>query len=480
MGMDGVISATDVYPGHIGEDNIHHMLLVNEMTKALHNPEQPLFSIEFQAGGNQDFGGNQTSLYDLHTRLCISTGMRAINNYLFCDGENDPVLSPIKRHNWGHPVRKDGTLRKHYQRYPKLSKVLTAYGSDLIRSRPQTVTTVGFLLDYFMTEVNNSFTQQASNIITHQRDYILFDMIARGLALTHRPFDAVEITRANLDAAKTPLLWVMMDKQCNAATQQKLVDYVRAGGKLILAGRMCVEQFDYTPCTILRDALDITQIEDSQPFVWENIDVFDYQDVPVSFVESFSDAFDGTFSTRKCGGVVGFIKRIGKGQVLMFGASMPANTLGDIDIVHQMALKMECPAQFGASDWADIRISHGDNGSFLFVNNYQDDPVETTIECEGKPLFGGNAISLPARRGVILPLEWRLRDGILIHYITSEIIEKKEPGQSITLRTDQLEFIAELTIEGYTCENGTRMSGQRIKVAGKDGMLTIRKDSERG
>jgi len=219
MGMDGIISATDVYPGHIGEDNIHHMLLVNEMTKALHNKEQPLFSIEFQAGGNQDFGGNQSSLYDLHTRLCISTGMRAINHYLFCDGENDPVLSPTKRHDWGHPVRKDGTLRRHYQRYPKLSKVLTAYGPDLIRSRPQTITTIGFLLDYFMTEVNNPFTQQTSNILTHQRDYILFDMIARGLALTHRPFDAVEISRADLDATKTPLLWVMMEKQCNAPTQ---------------------------------------------------------------------------------------------------------------------------------------------------------------------------------------------------------------------------------------------------------------------
>jgi beta-galactosidase len=480
MGLEGMISATDVYPGHIGEDNIHHMLLVNAMTTALQNKEQPLFSVEFQAGGNQDFSGNQSSLYDLHSRLCISSGMRAINHYLFCDGENDPILSPTKRHDWGHPVRKDGTLRKHYHRYPKLSKALAAYGSDLIRSRPQTVTTIGFLLDYFMTEVNNSFTQEASNIITHQRDYILFDMIARGLALTHRPFDAVEISRASLNVAETPLLWVMMEKQCNADTQQKLLDYVRSGGKLILAGRMCVEEFNHAACTTLKDGIGIQQIEGGKPFAWENINVFDYQDVPVSFAESFSGAFDETFATRKDGGVVGFIKTVGRGQVLVFGAAMPANTLGDIDIVHQMALKMGCPPLFGMSDWADVRISRGENGSFLFVNNYQDDPVETSVEYEKTLLFGGNPLRLPARRGAILPIEWELDDDVTIHYITSEIIEITKGDKMITLKTEQAEFFAELTLIGYSCDRSTLINksggAHRVKLQGKDGVIVLRMD----
>ncbi len=147
MRIDGMISATDVYPLYIHEGNIHQLLLVNEMTKALHNKHQPLFSIEFQAGGNGDFSGAQTSMCDLHTRLCVSSGMRAVNHYLFANGENDPILSPVRRHDWGHPIRKDGTLRQHYHRYPKLSRVLSAYGEDLVRSRPHTVTTIGFLLD---------------------------------------------------------------------------------------------------------------------------------------------------------------------------------------------------------------------------------------------------------------------------------------------------------------------------------------------
>lgn len=466
MSIDGMLSATDVYPGHIGEDNIHHMLLVNEMTKAVQNQEQPLFSIEFQAGGNQDFGGNQLSLYDLHTRLCISTGMRAVNHYLFCDGENDPVLSPNKRHDWGHPVRKDGSLRRHYRRYPKLSQALAVFGSDLVRSRPQTVTTLGFLLDYFMTEVDNEFTREASKVMTHQRDIVLFDMLARGLALTHRPFDALEINRAPLDASQTPLLWVMMDKQCDAATQQRLVDYARSGGKLILAGRMCVEAFDHARCMLLQDALGVERISGGAPFAWETISAFGYEGVPASFVEAYTGAFDQTFAFRQDGGVVGFVKALGKGRVMVFGAGVPANTLGDLDIVHRMALEMGCLPLFELSDWADARISRADNGSFLFLNNYQDDPVETTVKWAGNVLFDGASILLPARRGVILPLEWRLNENLVIHYVTSEIVAITEDERTLVLQTDQKECVAEVTL-----------GARRMKIHGQEGTLTIRKDT---
>jgi len=250
---------------------------------------------------------------------------------------------------------------------------------------------------------------------------------------------------------------------------------------LILAGRMCVEEFNHLPCTILRNALGIEEIEDSQPFAWENIDVLNCQDVPVSFAESFSGVFDEAFATRKNGGVVGFVKKLGKGQILMFGATMPANTLGDIDIVHQLALKMGCPSLFGMSDWADIRLSRSENGNFLFINNYQDDPVETTVEYEGKLLFGGAPIHLPARRGAILPMDWQLRDGVKINYVTSEITEIVDVGPTITIKTEQTDFSAELTLSGYTCDHaaplGERDGTKCVSLHGAEGKITIQKEN---
>jgi beta-galactosidase len=212
------------------------------------------------------------------------------------------------------------------------------------------------LLDNFMTEVNNAFTQEATNIITHQREIVLCDMIARSLALTHRPFDAVELTRSTLDAAQTPTCWVMMEKQCPPEVQQKLVDYVHGGGRLILIGRLCIEGFDHAPCTILKDALVIQEIKSDAPFVTAEIDVFNYKHVPASFVECYNGRFDEIVTTRS-DEIVGFVKAIGKGKVLMFGAAVPAYNFEDLDIIHQMAVKMDCPPLFKLSEWADVRLA---------------------------------------------------------------------------------------------------------------------------
>ncbi len=476
MAMEGMVSATDVYPMFIGEGNFHQLVLVNEMTKALHNPEQALFSIEFQAGGNQDFSGAQSSLYDLHSRLCVSCGMRAINHYLFMDGENDPILSPQKRHNWGHPVRKDGTLRTHYARYPKLSRMLNTYGADLIRSRPKTVTTIGFMIDDYMTEINNPVSRPASDILTHQRDTILFDFIARGLAITHRPFDMVELSRTALDPAKTPLLWVMIDKQCDAAVQQKLVDYARAGGKLILVGRMCDQTFDHAPCTILRDALGVQSVHSDPPFTQTILHIYSDDGIPASFVETYDGTFDEVFADTSDGSVAGFITRVGDGQVMILGAAFAANTLEDLRIFDEMATQMGCERLFTTNEWADVRLSVGENGSFLFVNNYQDDPVSLTLTMGDKPLMGGYPITLAARRGAILPLEWQIKPEIVIHYSTSEIVEVVDAGGRVTLKTDQPEFYAEVSLTGCRCDESLivqQVSQKRVTLHGKDGVMAF-------
>ncbi|MEJ5224869.1 MAG: glycoside hydrolase, partial [Anaerolineales bacterium] len=334
---------------------------------------------------------------------------------------------------------------------------------------PKTVTTIGFLLDQFMTEVNNPLTQETTNILTHQRDVILFDFLARGLALTHRPFDALELSRAALDPAHTPTLWVMMERQCDAAVQQKLIDYVRAGGRLILTGRMCLEDFYHQPCTLLRDALGITRITGGEPFKSERICAFDYHDVPASFVERYAGPFDDIFATADDGGVTGFIKSLGNGQVMVFGAALAANTLEDLDIVHRMANRMGVRPLFEMSDWADVRLSEGENGSFLFINNYQDDPIETRLNLHGAPLFGGHPIRLPARRGFILPLAWRVTPGMVIHYCTGEILAAEAQNERITLRTEPAECTLQVSLDGYRCDDASLLH------RAEDGRLTLHK-----
>ncbi len=473
----GIISATDVYPDTIGEGNIHELYLVNEITKTLQDQEQPLFSIEFQSGGNLDFSNHQSSFYDLHTRLCLSSGMRGINHYLFVAGENDPILSGIKRHDWGPPVRKDGSVRQHYHRYPKLSHTLAAYGADLVLAQPDHVTTIGFQLDYFMTEVNTEATKIASRIITHQRETILFDLLARGLTLSHRPFNVIDLDRQEIDVHATPVLWVMMDKQSHPATQQKLVNYVRQGGKLVLAGRMCEEDFTHEPCTILKDALGIESLEDDQPFTPRDITIFNHRDVPVTFIEKYQGDFDEVFAYDAENDIIGFMKSLGKGKIILLGASMPIVSLIELDLFEQIADKMGCHPLFTMTEWVDAQLSTGENGSFLFVSNYKDDPVDTLIYYHDESLTGEHLIHLPARQAEILPINWRLDEAILVHYVTSEIRQITRDGDQVILEIAQEDFSAELTLHGYTCVGATTNIAleNRVEITARSGKIILKK-----
>jgi beta-galactosidase len=163
--------------------------------------------------------------------------------------------------------------------------------------------------------------------------------------------------------------------------------------------------------------------------------------------------------------------------VMVFGATMIVENLDDLHVVDQMAKRMECPTLFELSNWADVHISRGDEGSFLFINNYQDDPVETTIRYQGKMLFGSNLIKLPARVGAILPLDWRLNKNVLIHYATAEIIEVNNDGAKIEIKAAQEDFVAEVTARGYSCEQsivmGTSAENQRVRIYAKDGIMVF-------
>jgi hypothetical protein len=88
--------------------------------------------------------------------------------------------------------------------------------------------------------------------------------------------------RGRLDPAATPTLWVMVDERCPAEVQTKLVAHVRAGGRLVLVGRMPQVDLDHQPCRILADALGITAIETQPPFRREDVRLFEDPAAPVA------------------------------------------------------------------------------------------------------------------------------------------------------------------------------------------------------
>jgi beta-galactosidase len=162
--------------------------------------------------------------------------------------------------------------------------------------------------------------------------------------------------------------------------------------------------------------------------------------------------------------------------VLVLGAALAANTLDDLGIVQRMAARMGCAPLFELSDWADVRLSEGETGSFLYVSNYQDDPVSLTVRCAGAPLLGGHAVALPARSGAILPLDWQVQPGIIVHYLTSEVTGVSVQDGRLTLTTAQPAFHAELSLSGWRCDDRlivSRGDAQRVRLHGTQGEIVL-------
>lgn len=440
MGIEGMMSATDVYPLRLDEGNFHQIQLINAMTSALQNPQQPLFSIEFQAGGNGDFSGAQSSMTDLHTRLSVFNGMKAFNHYLFMDGENHPQLSPQKRHDWGHPIRNDGTLRAHFHRYPKLNATLLAYGSLVTQGQFTPVTTIGFLIDDYLTEVHTPLTQRQDAEIKHQRNDIQFDLMARFLSLENMPFDALELSRQAISSVTHPTLWAMMDHRMAKAVQEKLVRYVQEGGKLVLIGRLPQTDDEDRPCTVLANALGVHHINAGEPFSTVLINGMGYTDIPASFVESVEGDQLQAFCTTAEGRIVGFECTIGLGKAVVLCAAMGTNTLNDLDAVRDLARRIGLSSPLTPQPWISVRSLNSPEGQLVMLNNYQDDPWVGQLHRYDRPLFDGKAIHVAPRSGVILPMNWRLDDHHVIAWSTAEIREIVRTNQAITLR---------LATEGY-------------------------------
>ena len=147
--------------------------------------------------------------------------------------------------------------------------------------------------------------------------------------------------------------------------------------------------------------------------------------------------------------------------------------------MQRMALELDCPAAFALSDWVDVRLSRGEAGSFLYIQNYADDPIETTVAWQGEPLCGGQPIVLPARQGAILPLDWHAAEGVVVHYATAEVRAVERGAGSLIFRLAHESFAAELGLSGWGCAGAELLPGTvppRLRLHGRDGRIVLHRE----
>ncbi len=273
-GIAGLVAGSDHYLGDLSMSVIADLHFINAAMYAVNGPDQPLTSLEFEAGTG-DYSGHSDALYDpstvdLKTRLCLAQGNRLINYYLLTGGVNPHLDVPVadgndrisftgERHGTAAPIGPLGQRGLTFAATAAVTHAATANGrwlADLDEEYDEV--TAGFWPDAFMTEYHHP----ASAVMTE----IVDDLMAhrgpgQGKSLWRSLLLAgVRFTASNLqnpDGKLPHTVALSTGLVLDPTVQHRLKRHLLEGGSLLLVGRLPQRDTENRPCTVLADALGL-------------------------------------------------------------------------------------------------------------------------------------------------------------------------------------------------------------------------------
>jgi beta-galactosidase len=445
---------------------------------AVHNPDQPLTSVEFNCGDG-NFGDNLGSRYDVSaadfkTRMCIAQGNRLLNYYLLTGGRNyrldkrvgdgnDRIASTGERHGFAAPVSPEGELNYTFPRMARAIKTMMAV-SDKIASMDEERDDVSFAFipDYYMTEYHYPHSVKMREILSNieaNRNRGAWEIMGKSMLLSGYRFGSVDVQNKPLTVSETPVLALPSARYMDSEIQRKLVDYMYEGGGIFLYGE--VPQFDMEgkECTILADAFGVKP---------KGI----YRDSHRHFLSLYADNwaaprpevrthFAQTFEigeavpllrVYKNDEATAFDVKVGKGRAIVMATAYSC----DIALFKEGFEKLGAKAKL-THDCKEHGIfmtstSNHEGERFIHILNLDGFDKELKIYENGEPLFGGKSITLQSKDGVMLPVNLLIDEGKIL-YSTAEITKFTEKAIQFRLTQSQDVIAFETTKEIAPNEN---------------------------
>ena len=452
----GYLAGSDHYLGDLTGANACDFYLMNAFMAAVNRPEQPLTSVEFEAGEG-DYGGSlgvrlDPSAADFKLRMAIAQGNRLINYYLFTGGYNyrldretgdgnDRISFTGERHGINAPISPEGEINFTLPRLARTNRMLLALAPDLaVAEEEHDDLAVGFIPDYWMTESvyrGNEVMPEIEEALRRVR----FGGPGKGTArvlqhLTYR-YSAIDLQNAPLEVATTPVLVLNAARFMAAEVQRKVVDWLESGGRLLLHGE--VPRFDMTgaPCTVLQSALGLEPAGERQSThrYFLSVEAAGWlarqPDLRAGWAQTFRPNDDVLLRIYGADEACAFDIRVGAGRAIVLTADIPA----DLDLFRKMLA--ELGVQPGLTHDHHLRgiflTSARTSGGTRFVHALNLDGVDKEIYLRdrGAPLMEGRSVMLRRRDGVMLPLNLRTEGG-LVRWATTEVLDHDDLG--ITVR----------------------------------------------
>ncbi|MGI8769785.1 MAG: beta-galactosidase, partial [Propionibacteriaceae bacterium] len=273
-GIQGFFAGSDHYLGDMSLDTTIDIHFINALMAATNGPDQPLTSLEFEAGTG-DYSGGLDLLYDastteLKTRLCVGQGNRMINYYLLAGGVNPHLDSPVgdgndrisftgELHGTAAPIGPHGERGMSFEATRRSCAAIRANAEWLADMDEELDDlAIGLWPDAFMTEYHHPGSAIMTDLVD---DLATFrgagqrKSLWKSLLLAGYRFSAVNLQTPELRLPT--VLAVSCGSVLDTDVQVRLVSHVESGGGLLLTGLVPTRDIGGRPCRILGDALGV-------------------------------------------------------------------------------------------------------------------------------------------------------------------------------------------------------------------------------
>ncbi len=457
---DGYISGSDIYLGSLTMDNFQDLYIINGMMDSVHNEDQPLTSLEFECGDG-NYGSIFSSRYDISavdfkTRMCIAQGNRMLNYYLFAGGKNyrmdldlkdgnDRIALTGERHGFAAPIGPEGQLNYTYDRMSKSIKAMLANNEKIASMNEDHDNLVyGFIPDYFMTEYHYPNSEKMKNMIsnlTQHRAHWNWEAFIRGILLLNYRFTAVDLQ--NKDIKENQTLVIPSALYMPVESQEKIKNHLNKGGKVLIYGEVPKYDMEGNKCTILADALKITEMNKEEAgqhyYLSVHSDNFanNSPEVRAGYAQTFKIK-EGTPILRVYGSnsICGFETKVGDGAAIVIATNYSC----DLELINKCLERLNTKRDLrNDCEYHGIFMTTTSNKNgerYIHMLNLDGFDKRFNVYLNEEKLFGGKEIELFSKDAVMLPIKVNFGE-LEISYSTAEIIKVED--NKFTFRLTQSE-----------------------------------------
>ncbi len=388
-------------------ENFQDVFIATEAVNMI-NKNNPNICAEIQTGIMRDRPRLYPDIVEAHLKTALATGLKGLNCYMFAGGNNPNNLGMFgKYHDWQSPVGNDLKLKAHYNTVADFGQFLSTWGKFLKNTKKKNFLSFAFYQPIWSGEFSD-IPQ-----IEHIRSRYFFDGIARLFLLNNYHFDFVDVEK---DIKNIKNLFFLSKDFVDERIQQKLINFVKKGGNLIIGPEL--------PKEFLK-ALKIIKKEGSGPICFKEKEC--YVEGKVEVYKGLKD-FD-VVARDKNGEVSSFIKKYGKGKIFVYGFAFVHYFDFQKDIVKDWLKKMNVNLPFNLdSNEIIVSLLNGKKGSFICLFNYHHEYYNVRFRYKNLDVN----IDLFPQQLKILPYNIKFNKNIRIYYSTSEIL--KIEGNKIFLK----------------------------------------------